>query len=326
MVQSTEVSEKSLIRSRLWYYTKEYFLILIVVIMYIVFGIINSNFLSSNNIQNMLRQAAANSIISLGMLAVVLTGGIDLSVGMMAGFAGVLIAGLLREGIVLPLAFPAVILIGLLIGLFNGFIIVYMGLAPFIATMATMTIVTGAKLLYSHSLSIFIKHDAFSMLGNGNFIGIPVPIVLMILLTFLFQFVMSKTTYGRNLYALGGNPDAARLAGINNNVMILSVYVVSGFCSFFAGIILASRLAVGSPLVGTGFETNAIASVVIGGGSLAGGRGKPVLTLFGAMVIAMLSNFLNLMGVQNYIQRVITGAIIIIAVFLSEHTNRKRRV
>jgi len=259
------------------------------------------------------------------MLAVVLTGGIDLSVGMMAGLAGVLIAGFLRDGIALPLAFSLVTLIGLCIGFFNGFIVVFMGLAPFIATMATMTIVTGIKLLYSHSLSIFIKNVPFAMLGNGDFIGIPVPIVLMLVLTFIFQFVMSKTTYGRSLYALGGNPDAARLAGINNNVMTLSVYVISGFCSFFAGMILASRLAVGSPLVGTGFETNAIASVVIGGGSLAGGRGKPLLTLFGAIVIAMLSNFLNLMGVQNYIQRIITGTIIIMAVFLSERTNRKGR-
>lgn len=304
---------------------KEYILVLIVVMMVIVFSVINPNFISGTNLQNMMRQSSANVIISIGMLVVVLTGGIDLSVGPMAGLAGVLVAGFMRDGMNAGIAFITVLIIGLVIGAITGTLVVYMRLAPYIATMAMMTIITGVKLLYSHSLSIFIENRSFMMLGSGNLLGIPIPIVVMLIFAVVFQFLMSKTIYGRNLYALGGNPEAAYLAGINSNKMTMSVYIISAGCSFLAGMILASRLAVGSPLVGTNFETNAIASVVIGGGSLAGGRGKPALTLFGAMVIAMLSNFLNLMGVQNYIQRIITGCIIIVAVFLSERTNKKKR-
>ena len=318
---------RTLDRQRLGHLAKEYFLVIVVALLIVVFSFLNQNFLTGANIQNMLRQAAANVIISIGMLAVVLTGGIDLSVGATAGLAGVLVAGFIRDGMGALSASLLVLVIGILVGTFTGFLVVYMGLAPYIASMSMMLIVTGIKLLYSHSLSISIdmSQSGFLMVGRGNFASIPIPIWMMFVMTLIFQFVMSKTTYGRSLYALGGNPEAAYLAGINSKFMTMSVYVISGFCSFVAGIMLASRLASGSPSMGTGFDTNAIASVVIGGGSLAGGRGKPMLVLFGAMVIAMLSNFLNLMGVQNYIQRIITGGIIILAVFISERTGTKKR-
>lgn len=323
----SSVSQKSLGGNRFFVFAREYFLVLVVILLVIVFALINARFFTSANMSNLLRQASANVIISIGMLAVVLTGGIDLSVGMMAGLSGVLVAGFIHGGMPAGAAAPLVLCIGIGIGLAMGFLVVYMGLAPYIATMSTMLIVTGIKLLYSHSLSIPISMSerGFLMIGRGSLFGVPIPIYIMLALVIIFQFVMSMTTYGRSLYALGGNPEAASLAGINVKLMTMSVYMISGFCSFAAGIMLASRLASGSPSTGTGFDTNAIASVVIGGGSLAGGRGKPILMLFGALVIAMLSNFLNLMGVQNYVQRIITGCIIILSVFVSERTNHKKR-
>lgn len=303
---------------------KEYALIFFVIILALAFTAINPKFIKGDNLENMLRQASINAIISLGLLFPIITGGIDLSVGAVSGIAGVLVAGFMRDGMPPLQATIAVLIIGAAIGAFNGFLITKMNIPPFIATMATMTIVDGIKYIYSHSLSIFIESKSFAVLGGGSFLNIAIPIWIMILITVILEFTMLKTVFGRSLYALGGNREAAKLAGINTGLIILLAYVVGAFFSAFSGIILASRLAVGSPLAGNTYVNNAIASVVIGGGSLSGGLGKPSMVLFGAFVIAMVGNFLNLMGIQNYVQRVIIGSIIIIAVFFSEKGRTKR--
>lgn len=302
----------------------EYMLIVLVIIIGIVFTIIQPKFFTSSNIANLLRQASINAIISLGLLLPVITGGIDLSVGAVAGLAGVLVAGFMRDGMGPLSASVAVLGIGLLIGGFNGFLVTKLHIAPFIATLATMTIAEGVKFLYSSSLSIFVESSSFAMLGGGSWFGVAIPIWLMIIITILLQFVMAKTVFGRSLYATGGNYEAARLAGINTTLMVFLSYALGAVFYSFSGLILTSRLAVGSPLAGTTYVNNAIASVVIGGASLSGGRGKPVMVLFGALVIAMVGNFLNLMGIQNYIQRIIIGAIIIVTVYFAERTKVKR--
>jgi ribose transport system permease protein len=302
----------------------EYMLIFLVILLSAIFTLIQPKFISSDNIANLLRQASINAIISIGLLLPVITGGIDLSVGAIAGVAGVFVAGFMQGGMSPLLASFLVLIIGIIFGAFNGFLITVLQIAPFIATLATMTIAEGVKYLYSHSLTIFIDSPSFAMLGGGNLLGIAIPIWLMVLITLLLQFIMSKSIYGRSLYATGGNREAARLAGINIKTIIFSAYTLGAIFSAFAGLILASRLMVGSPLAGTTFVNNAIASVVIGGGSLSGGRGKPIMVLFGALVIAMVGNFLNLMGVQNYIQRIIIGFIIIITVYFAERSKIKR--
>jgi len=302
----------------------EYMLIVFVILLSIVFTTIQPKFITADNIANLLRQASINAIISIGLLLPIITGGIDLSVGAIAGVAGVFVAGFMRDGISPLIASLLVLLIGAAFGSFNGFLITTLRIAPFIATLATMTIAEGIKYIYSHSLSIFIESPSFAMLGGGDFLGIAIPIWLMIILTLILQFVMAKTIYGRSLYATGGNAEAARLAGINTKRIVFSAYALGALFSAFAGLILASRLAVGSPLAGTTYVNNAIASVVIGGGSLSGGRGKPFMVLFGALVIAMVGNFLNLMGVQNYVQRIIIGFIIIITVYFAERSKFRR--
>ncbi len=304
---------------------KDYMLVLFVVLLCVVFNIINPKFLGGTNLQNLLRQTAVNAIISVGMLIPILTGGIDLSVGAVSSFAGVLVAGFLtNNGMGIWPACLLVLFIGALIGAFTGFLVTFMNIAPFIATLAVQTIIEGVKYIYCRSVSIFITSERFMELGGGSTLNIANPIWLMLIVTIIVQVIMSKTVYGRSLYALGGNQKAARLAGINTDRMIFSSYVVSAICTTFAGLILASRLAVGSPLAGATTVNNCIAGVVIGGGSLAGGRGKPSMVLFGAFVIGMVANFLNLMGVQSYTQKVFVGIIIILAVYASERSKAKR--
>ncbi|NLM37615.1 MAG: ABC transporter permease, partial [Firmicutes bacterium] len=231
--------------------------------------------------------------------------------------AGVLVAGFItQDGIPVFWSIIYVLLIGAVLGAFTGLAVVYGGIAPFIATMAMQTIARGFTLLYTHSRSIFIKNEAFLWLGNDAILGIPIPIVIMILLTVLVQFVMRKTTFGRSLYAYGGNPNASYLAGIKNNIIVLKAYIYSAVFSSFAGIVLASRMAVGSPLVGPGMELNAIAAVVIGGASLAGGNGNAINTLIGALIIGAISNCLNIIGMQSYMQKVVIGIIILAAVLI----------
>ena len=304
---------------------KDYMLVLFVILLCVIFNVINPKFLGGGNMQNLLRQTAVNAIISIGMLIPIITGGIDLSVGAVSSFAGVLVAGFLtNNGMGIWPACILVMIIGVGIGAFTGFLVTFMNIAPFIATLAVMTIIEGIKYIYCQSVSIFIVNERFMDLGSGSTLNIANPIWLMLIVAILMQLVMSKTVYGRSLYALGGNRSAARLAGINTNTMIFSAYIVSAVCTTFAGLILASRLGVGSPLAGATTVNNCIAGVVIGGGSLAGGRGKPSMVLFGAFVIGMVANFLNLMGVQSYTQKVFVGIIIILAVYASERSKSKK--
>lgn len=303
---------------------KDYALILFVVLLSIICAIINSTFFTGSNILNILRTTSNLAVISMGMLLVVITGGIDLCVAANAGFAGVFVAGLLQSGMAALPATILALLICTLAGAAAGFMVNYMNIAPFIATLATSSIMDGIKYIYCNSNTITITNEAFLNFGNGSWLGFSNCILFMLIIVIVLQFVMAKTTFGRSLYAIGGNPASAYLAGINVKVLTFAAYMLSGFLSGWSGIVMAARLGVGSPTTGLTYVNYAIASTVIGGATLAGGRGKPAVIMFGAMVISIINNIMTLEGVGSYYQKVVLGIIIIVAVFFSETANKKR--
>ncbi|MFC3210085.1 ribose ABC transporter permease [Planomicrobium okeanokoites] len=289
-------------------------LILIIVII----TLLNPGFLSLNNILNVLRQVSINALIAFGMTFVILTGGIDLSVGSILALTGAVTAGMMASGVDPILAMFVGLLLGALLGAFNGVIIAKGKVAPFIATLATMTIYRGITLVYTEGRPVSGIGDggAFQMLGRGYFLGIPIPVVTMIISFLILYFILKKTTFGRRVYAVGGNEEASILSGINADRIKIYVYSLIGFLSAFAALILTSRLNSAQPTAGQMFELDAIAAVVLGGTSLTGGRGWIVGTLIGALIIGVLNNGLNLIGVSSFFQQVVKGAVILLAVLL----------
>lgn len=286
------------------------------IIFSIILGLMNENFLTLSNMLNLLRQVSVNALIAFGMTFVILTAGIDLSVGSMLALGSALTAGLLASGMDPILSVFIGLLIGLVLGAVNGLIITKGKVAPFIATLATMTIYRGATLVYTDGMPITGLSDSFSfeMIGRGYFFGIPFPVIIMIVAFIILYFVQRKTVFGRQVYAVGGNEEAAKLSGIKTDRVKIWVYALTGMLAVLAGIIMTSRLDSAQPTAGTGYELDAIAAVVIGGTSLAGGRGRIVGTLIGALIIGVISNGLNLLNVSSFYQQIVKGAIILIAV------------
>lgn len=283
-----------------------------------VISILNPNFLTINNIFNVLRQVSINALIAFGMTFVILTGGIDLSVGSILALTGAVTAGLLAGGMDPILAMSLGLLLGAILGAINGIIIAKGKVAPFIATLATMTIYRGLTLVYTEGKPISGLGDSlsFQLLGKGYFFGIPVPIVTMVLSFGVLYFILKKTTFGRRVYAVGGNEEASKLSGINVDRIKIYVYSLTGALAALSALILTSRLNSAQPTAGTMFELDAIAAVVLGGTSLTGGRGWIVGTVIGALIIGVLNNGLNLIGVSSFFQQVVKGAVILIAVLL----------
>lgn len=284
----------------------------------IVISIMSPNFLTINNIFNVLRQVSINALIAFGMTFVILTGGIDLSVGSTLALTGAVTAGMLASGMDPILAMALGLLLGAILGAVNGVIIAKGKVAPFIATLATMTIYRGLTLVYTEGKPISGLGDSlsFQLLGKGYFFGIPVPIVTMLLTFGVLYFILKKTTFGRRVYAVGGNEEASKLSGIRVDRIKIYVYALTGFLAALASLILTSRLNSAQPTAGNMFELDAIAAVVLGGTSLTGGRGWIVGTVIGALIIGVLNNGLNLIGVSSFFQQVVKGAVILIAVLL----------
>lgn len=289
-------------------------LILIIVII----TALNPGFLSVSNLMNVLRQVSINALIAFGMTFVILTGGIDLSVGATLALTGAVTAGMMASGIDPIFAMLLGLLLGAILGAINGFIIAKGKVAPFIATLATMTIYRGLTLVYTDGRPISGLGDSltFQMLGKGYFLGIPVPVVTMIISFGILYFILKKTTFGRRVYAVGGNEEASILSGINADRIKIYVYSLLGLLAALASLILTSRLNSAQPTAGEMFELDAIAAVVLGGTSLTGGRGWIVGTLIGALIIGVLNNGLNLIGVPSFFQQVVKGAVILLAVLL----------
>jgi len=281
-------------------------------------AVLSPDFLTVANLLNVMRQVSINALIAFGMTLVILLGGIDLSVGSILALSSVGIATLIQSGVSPLLATLLGVLGGGLMGLLNGLVVSKGKVAPFIATLASMTILRGLALVVSGGSPITgFDSDLFSMLGGGYVAGlIPIPVVWMLLMFGLFAFLLKKTVFGRHVYATGGNEEAARLSGVKVDQIKLWVYTLSGAMSAMAGVVLTSRLNSAQPTAGSGYELDAIAAVVLGGTSLTGGRGWIFGTLMGALLIGVLNNGLNLLGVSSFYQQVIKGVVILLAVLI----------
>ncbi|MGB9797690.1 MAG: ABC transporter permease [bacterium] len=312
---------------------------LFIILISIYFSIAAPKFLTIDNFLNVLRQISINTIVALGMTFVIITAGIDLSVGSIVALAAVICTGVMKNGItishftLLPppsvaVGVPLGILIGLLLGAFlgafNGFFITRFNIPPFVVTLAMMTIARGLAFIYTGGFPVPELPEPFVNLGTGYIGSIPVPVVIMIILAFTTHYILTRTTFGRYVFAIGGNEEAARLSGININRVKLLVYTLSGFLAALAGIILAARLGSGDPKTGYMYELNAIAAVVLGGTSLSGGKGTIGGTFLGALLIGIIDNGLVLMRVSTFYQYVVKGAIILAAVHLDRIKEMRR--
>lgn len=299
-----------------------------IAVVLLVNALTHGNFLEVRNLTNVLRQIAVNAIMAVGQTFVIITAGIDLSVGSLVGLAGVvmaLVANVLHLG---PAGtFVVTLIVGIAVGCAAGWInalpVVKLGLPPFITTLAMMQVARGLAYILAHGQPIPLQTpEAFTWLGSGSVAGIPWIVVVMAVVTIVFALLLGRTAYGRYVLADGGNEEAARLAGIDVARVKTLVYVISGGCSALAGLLLMARFSSGAPQNGTGYELQAIAAVVVGGTSLMGGRGTIVGTFFGALLIGVLNNVMNLMGVESYTQLIVLGVVILLAVVLDELRKR----
>jgi inositol transport system permease protein len=296
---------------------RQYGLLIVFGIICLIISLITPQFLTVSNWTIIVTQVSINALLAFGVTFVIITGGIDLSLGSIVAVTGVTSAMLAH-----PDSYPVLIpilmglLAGLLMGAFNGFIITKSKIAPFIVTLGTMTIGRGLALILSDGRPVSNLSDSFNYLGSGTVLGIPVLILIFIFVFAICSIILNKTILGRYIYAIGGNEQAARASGINIDRVKLSVYSISGLLAGLAGILLASRITTGQPNAGAGFELDAIAAVVIGGTSTTGGRGSMAGTLIGVLLIGVINNGLDLLNVTSYYQQVVMGIIIIGAVVL----------
>ncbi|HET7315486.1 ABC transporter permease [Salinisphaera sp.] len=283
---------------------------------FILMALLNDRFLDINNLENVARQGTVIGIIAVGMSFAIFTGGIDLSVGPVMALSGTIMAGLMVGGWPAPIAIAAGICVGALLGAFNGFCVAFGRMPPIIVTLAMMGAAHGLALIYTGGYPISGLPSWFSWFGRGNVLGLDAPVLIMLLVYAVAYIVLHHTAFGRYVYAVGGNEEATRLTGIRVPRTKMLVYAISGLTAAISGLVITSRLMSGQPSIGIGFELDAIAAVVLGGASIAGGRGVIVGTLVGAMLLAILNNGLNLMGVSSYLQDVIKGGIILLAVYI----------
>jgi ribose transport system permease protein len=296
----------------------------VLVLLVILMSVIAPNFVSFNNGLNVARAVSINAILAAGMTLVILTRGIDLSVGSVVALTGVSSVLLFTAGAPTIVAVIGGIVVGVLTGLLNGSLIAFLGLPAFIITLGALTYIRGLSYSLTNAQPLIADELGFRALGNGGIAGIPTPVVIMLLVYVVLWFVLERTTFGRHVYAIGGNPEAARLAGVKVRWTLVRVYLIMGACAGLAGVIFAARVESGQPRAGEGYELDAIAAVVLGGTSLAGGRGRIFGTLVGALIIGVLSNGLVLMNVPFFYQLVIKGVVIILAVAIDGLKNIKR--
>ena len=312
----------------------EYAAFLALVLLAAVLGAISPEFRQISNLLNLLRQAAFNGLIAIGMTCVILSDGIDLSVGSVFALAAIICAKLLTSGVAAPLAILAALVLGTLLGLVSGILVAKFRLQAFIATLITMTAYRGLAMILTDGkpisrLANAIESDGgaflFKALGKGNLliaetVKIPLPAIILVAFFALFFFILNKTTYGRRVYATGSNAVCAKLVGVDTVKIKMSVYAISGFLAALAGLMMISRVDSAQPTLGDGYELDAIAAVALGGTSMSGGRGKITGTIAGVLIIAVLNNGLNILGVTSYYQDVIKAIVILVAVL----SDRKR--
>jgi ribose transport system permease protein len=289
----------------------------------VVLWILTPHFLTVSNLLNVAEQATIIAIIAVGMTFVIITGGIDLSVGSVLAFAGVVMASALHSDIPLPLALLIGLGVGLLSGVINGLLITIGRLPPFIATLGMMSVARGAALMFTEGRPISGFSERFRSIATGEILKIPAPVVIMIVVYLIAHFVLKRTKLGRYTYAIGGNEEAALLSGINVRLNKTMVYGIAGLLSGLAAILLTARLNSAQPIAGMSYELDAIAATVIGGTSLLGGEGTVSGTLIGALIMAVLRNGLNLLSVSSFFQQVVIGSVIIFAVLIDMALKRR---
>lgn len=293
------------------------------IVVSIAMSFASDNFFTVNNIVNVLRQQSIIGILAIGMTFVILIGGIDLSVGAVMALCGTLGAGVMvHMGLPAGVGLVAMIAVGVLFGLFNGVLVAWGKMPAIIVTLATMLIARGLGLVYSGGHPVSGLPSWISWFGIGRIGGIPVPVIIMVILYALAWFLLQRTSFGRHVYAIGGNETAANLSGVNTKRIKLIVFMISGFTSGMAAIILTGRLMSGQPGAGVAFELDAIAMVVLGGTAIAGGRGLILGTLIGALLLGIINNGLNLIGINPYLQDVFKGFIILLAIYIGREWRR----
>lgn len=298
----------------------------VLILLFLFFSFSTSSFLTADNLFNVLRQISVSGILAIGMTFVIISGGIDLSVGSILGFCGVVTASIANAsngswflGILAGLA------CGVLLGLINGIIISKFNVVPFIQTLAMMIVARGMTMMYSDGKPISDLHPSIKVIGKDSVLFIPISVWILLITAFGAFFILKYTKFGRHIYAFGGNEKAARISGINVTRLRTIVYCISGVLCGLAAIVLTSRVASGLPRAGEGYEMTAIAAVVIGGTSLTGGKGKIGGTIIGMLIMGVLNNGLDLMNVSTYNQQIITGCIITLAVLMDSIKNKNKK-
>ncbi len=289
--------------------------VLVLLIFVAVLILTTSDFLTLTNLDNLVRQVTVFAILSVGELFVILTGGIDLSVGSILGLSGGVTALLLASGTSIPVAILVGLGVGLGVGLINGLLVTRLMLPPFIATLGMLGVARGLVLLLTGAKTIAPLPDAFNAIANGFILGLPSLFWILIIITIIAAFVLGRTIFGRYVYAVGSNAESSRLSGVPVNFVLLGVYAISGLLAGFAGILTASRLGAGIPTAGTGYELQAIAGAVIGGASLSGAKGRAIGAVLGAVIMGLLANGGNLLGIDPFYLQIAIGLLIIMAVY-----------
>jgi ribose transport system permease protein len=290
-----------------------------------ILWILTPHFLTVSNLLNIAEQTSINAIVAVGMTFVILSAGIDLSVGSIVALSGVVLGTALKGGQPMPVALLLALGVGLACGLVNGGLIAWGGLPPFIVTLGTMSIARGAALLYTEGRPVSGFDESFRVLATGRVGFLPAPVIVMGIVYLIAHFVLTRTTFGRYVYAIGGNEEATRLSGVSIRFHKTMIYGVSGLMSAIAAVILTARLNSAQPIAGMMYELDAIAATVIGGTSLMGGEGSVGGTLVGALIMGVLRNGLNLLGVSSFLQQIVIGGVIVIAVLLDTVLKRKNR-
>jgi ribose/xylose/arabinose/galactoside ABC-type transport system permease subunit len=314
--RAARVGGRFLSRQRL----AEYIILVAIIVEAVVFATITPQFLSVPNLVNVALSIAITGILAVGMTMVILTGGIDLSVGSVVALAGVVAATLASSGGAggVALGVAAALAIGLGVGLFDGLVIAHFRVPPFVTTLAMLTICRGLAFVISGGRSIGNLPESFNFVGRERVLGLPLPVILMALVFAGGWFLLRRTVIGRYIYAVGGNRRATFFAGVNTRRVIVLTYVLNGLLVGLAGFVLASRLGAGVPNSGIQYELDVIAAVVVGGTSLTGGQGSVVGTFWGAVFIGVLNNGLNLFGVDPYMQKIALGVVLLLAVFADQ--------
>jgi inositol transport system permease protein len=326
-------SQKAITKPAIGAFMSKYGIVVIFIALCIILSIVSPSFSSMRNITNVIRQVSIIGIVSMGVTFCIITTGIDLSSGSMIALISVVVATMTQKAvnldqpvsIVMPiaLAIGIALIIGLFLGGVNGSLLAFGKIPPFIATLGMMTAARGAAALYTQGRPVGNLKDSFTFIGTGSVFGIPLPIWIYIAMAILSHILLSKTKFGRHVFAIGGNEQAARICGINVERTLVKVYAYAGFLTAVSAILLTARTSAGNPTYGLSYELDAIASTVIGGTSLSGGVGSIPFCVVGALIIGVLNNGMDLLGVNAYWQQIVKGFIIVIAVLIDANKQKK---